>query len=263
MCDWQLIFSTLTTHGRLSARDISQKCLLPPKQVFSGLAVLTECLFVYHHSAPDGRTSYQANQTAAFNLVRVGRFTRLMRREFGPDGVDVLKHLLIFGHDTGDNLQKLSTPIKEQERPNGVDEDAIDLNDPETEQSESMRRVLERLVQQKYLIELRPAHFQTWTDTWRAAELVVKASGSLSLAKGKKGQQELEEAVQEEMDRILSGDVTTNGKRAAADESDAPAAKKLKRANGEQRNGVPAPERLSPLHVRGQSRLAVQNTDTH
>jgi hypothetical protein len=254
--DWQHIFSTLTTHGRLSARDISQRCRLPLQKVLSGLAILTECLFVFHHTAADGRTSYQANQPAAFNLVRVGRFTQLMRRKFSLDGAKILKYLLIFGHDTGDNLQMSSELIKEYGRSNGFDEDA------ELHKSASIRRLLERLVEQKYLIELRPAHFQTWTDTWRAADLVVKASGRLSLAKGKKGQEELESAVREEMENILDGDTTsgdapTNGKRAAGDDSDMPGPKRWKRTHGDQRHGVPTTKGLAQFNVRSQFHLRV------
>lgn len=256
MHDWQHIFSTLTTHGRLSARDISQRCRLPFQQVISGLAILTECLFVFHHTAPDGRTSYQANQPAAFNLVRVGRFTQLTRRKFGLAGANISKHLVIFGHDTGDNLQMSPELIKEHGRSDGFDEDA------EVDRSGSIRRLLERLVEQKYLIELRPAHFQTWTDTWRAAELVVKASGGLTLAKGKKGQEGLESAVREEIEKVLhgdtiSGDAPTIGKRAAGNDSDMPGPKRQKRTHEDQRHVAPTTKGLAQFDVRGQFHLRV------
>lgn len=189
-----------------------------------------------------------------------------MRKKFGPDGADVLKYLLIFGHDTGDNLQKTPAWIRERGRPNGLDKDAMDSDGSEAEQSGTTRRLLEQLVEQKYLIELRPAHFQTWTDTWRAAELVVKASGSLSLAKGKKGQEELESTVRNEMDRILYGDIAssdayTNGKRAAADDSVLPGPKRRKKASGDQSNGVIAAEQLTEFHVCRHTQFSIRSTD--
>ena len=167
-----------------------------------------------------------------------------------------MKYLLIFGHDTGDKLQMSPKWVKEHGRSNGFEEDA------EVDKSGSIRRLLERLVEQKYLIELRPAHFQTWTDTWRAAELVVKASGRLSLAKGKKGQEELESAVREETEKTLYGDTTsgdapTNGKRAAGNDSDVSGPKRQKRTHGDQRHGAPTTKGLARFDVRAQFHLRV------
>ena len=259
---YQHIFSTLTTHGRLSARDISRNCHLSLQQVISGLAILTECLFVFHHTAPDGRTSYQANQTAVYNLVRVGRFTQLIRRKFGVRGANILKHLLVFGHDTGENLRKVSLQATEQRHSDGLDlgEDAFSLEEPEVDHSGPDSRVLELLIEQRYLVELRSSHFQTWSDTWRAAELAVKASGGLSLAKGKKGQEEFEQAVRVEVHAILnrdtmSSDVNVNGKRAAAAELHTPGPKKFKRSNGVQENGIFSTEPLNDLYVRRNAHL--------
>jgi hypothetical protein len=255
---YQHIFSTLTTHGRLSARDISRKCRLSLQQVISGLVVLTECLFVFHHTAPDGRTSYQANQTAVYDLVRVGRFTQLIRRKFGVEGANILNHLLVFGHDTGENLRKVSLRLTEHSRSNGFDlgEDVFSLGDPELEHSGSNSRVLERLIERKYLIELRSSHFQTWSDTWRAAEVAVKASVGFSLVKGKKGQEEFEQAVRVEVHAILNrdttpSDVNINSKRAAAAELHAPGPKKYKRSNGVQENDIFSTETLNDLYVCG------------
>jgi hypothetical protein len=232
----QHIFSALTTHGRLSARDLSHKCHLPIKQVITGLATLTQCFLVFHQTTPDGRTSYQANTSAASNLVRVGRFTQLMQRKFGRDGVSILNHLLIFGHDSLHNLQKVLA--SEYGLTNGFDLENTTIAD-ESEQYHpgSLRGGLKRLVEQEYLKKLRPAHFQTYSDTWRVAEVVVKASGNFSSAKGKKGKEQLDEAVRAEVDGMLRGedvssDAVVGNKRPLPEDAEVPAPKKPKRLNG-------------------------------
>ena len=240
ICGSQHIFATLTSHGRLTARDLSQRCRLPIRHTIAGLATLTQCLLVFHHTAHDGRSSYQANASAAFNLVRVGKFTQLMRHKFGRDGADLLNHLLIFGHDSLDNLQAVPARVREHSHTNGVNpdiEDAVLEDGTEDDHSRLLHGLVNQLVEQDYLIELRPAHFQTWSDTWRAAEMVVKASGDLSNAKGKKGQEELEEKVRAEMGRRLYGGPTsseedTKNKRPNSDAPELPPLQKQKQSSG-------------------------------
>lgn len=235
---WQHIFSALTTYGRLSARDLSHKCHLPIKQVIAGLAPMVQFFLIFHHTTPDGRTSYQANTLAASNLVRIGKFTQLIRHKFGRDGVIIINHLFLLGHDSLDNLQKVITD--EHNLTNGINvdlEDTVMADDSEAIQPRSLHSVLKLLVEQEYLTELRPAHFQTYSDTWGAAEVIVKASGNLSSAKGKKAKEELDEAIRVEVDRMIQGhkisnDTVAGGKRPLSDDTEGPASKKRKRLNG-------------------------------
>ena len=163
-----------------------------------------------------------------------------MRSKFGRDEANRLNHLLIFGYDSLENLQSIPAWVKESSRSNGFDldvENTILENDPGNDRLRSLSGPLKRLVEQDYLIELRPAHFQTRSDTWRAAETAVRASGNLSNAKGKKGQEELEEKVRTEMETRLYGSHTpgedgTKTKRPNSDTSDVPPPKKQKRASG-------------------------------
>jgi hypothetical protein len=183
-----------------------------------------------------------------------------MRHKFGRGGATILSHLLVFGHDTLENLQQVLSNSEEARRSNGYD---LDGEATMAEDCNADRELVELMTDQDYLIKVRPANFQTWPDTWRAAEMAVKASGNLSNVKGKKGQEELEIAVRAEMETRLYGkmtasDVNTKGKRAAADELQSWTSKKHKRTNGLPSAGA-STLRLAPLDVRGLPHSGVCN----
>jgi hypothetical protein len=159
-----------------------------------------------------------------------------MQRKFGRDGVSILNHLLIFGYDSLHNLQKVLA--SEYSLTNGFDlEDTTMPDASEQYRPGSLRGVLKRLVDQEYLKELRPAHFQTYSDTWRVAEVIVKASGNFSSAVGKKGKEQLDEAIRAELDGMLRGedvssDAVIGNKHPLPEDAEVPAPKKQKRLNG-------------------------------
>ncbi|KAL1889197.1 RNA polymerase III subunit C82 [Sporothrix stenoceras] len=93
------IFAALLNRGRAGLSQLAQYTSLTPKQLRHGLAVLLQYdLLFFYVSGPDRTTVYDANPSAAYNLLRSGKVLEMVESLHGADARDVIQSMFALGH---------------------------------------------------------------------------------------------------------------------------------------------------------------------
>ncbi|EEP79241.1 predicted protein [Uncinocarpus reesii 1704] len=225
---YSLIFSYLLHHGRQPLPRIVQNTHLSPRQVKHGLVVLIQQHLVFHcTSFDDGITYYESDWRAAYNLVRPGKFTQLVKNRLGKHAARVFSTILSLGHakisylESLPELQPGSEPAGKMNGVNGTHEqndeavDGIDgelengtnlsdghsLDGPvqksngyhEVEAAPQLQTILQQLAAFGFIIRVRNQHFQSPEDNFDAALKAVKSNSDAAGLKGNKLEAKLAE----------------------------------------------------------------------
>ncbi|SPO05712.1 related to DNA-directed RNA polymerase III chain RPC82 [Cephalotrichum gorgonifer] len=93
------IFETLCQRGPCRLPQLFERTGLNPHQVRHGLAVLIQHdLLYYTVNEETNTTTYEANTTSCYNILRVGRIVDLVGTVYGRAEQEVVRHLLSLGH---------------------------------------------------------------------------------------------------------------------------------------------------------------------
>ncbi|KIW99423.1 uncharacterized protein Z518_11411 [Rhinocladiella mackenziei CBS 650.93] len=209
------IFQQLSQLGRLSANQLAQRCRLPLRHVKTGMAALIQLRLIYHHTTPDGLSTYQANTYNAYNLVRAGKLMALVERNLGPVAARIMKILNVLGSATAGELESRvfgdeASGFKRKSAPltNGFSDDR---NEPgvDSRSKTYFRAMLRQLADKKYIVAVRDAHFQSLFDARQDVERHLRSLGTLPSGKGKKLQSDIDEKVNAELETRLDATVPT------------------------------------------------------
>jgi len=184
------------------------------RQIKSGLGALIQLRLIHHHTAADGASTYQANALNAYNLVRVGKLLDLVTKRHGVAAASIMELLSVLGSATMDDLETRCARILQADhdpsslRTNGVGEADRRQNSPHLTPSQ-VRSAIRRLAEDKFIIQVREAHFQSLFDARTDAELHMKGTELPSATKGKKAQEYFDERVYIELEKRLDPSIST------------------------------------------------------
>ncbi|KIW12268.1 hypothetical protein PV08_09544 [Exophiala spinifera] len=209
------IFQQLIQLGRLSSTQVAQKCRLPLRQVKTGLATLIQLRLVYHHTSPDGLSTYQANTHNAYNLLRTGNLAAGAQRKFGPAAAVVVEHLAALGFATAQELEDTICADKDFNRSEDHEPQTNGSSDGHKSQDldstrSRFRKVLRLLIDEKYIVGLRDAHFQSVFDARRELERHLESRGLLPSSKTKKAQPVIDEKVNVDLEQLLDPTISAS-----------------------------------------------------
>lgn len=175
---------------------------------------------VFHYTSfDDGVTYYQANQQAAYYLVRSGKILELIADRLGEYTAEVMSAILYLGHAQVSDLETMPELVQSvvsngTEEADGADGENGADGEPGTD-TKQLHAALKSLAAHGYIHRVRDAHFQSYTDTTLDAERVVQSRPDIKALKGKKLEETVIEKalelVRERTDGDLSRGLTYNG----------------------------------------------------
>ena len=93
-------------HGRLPFRILLRHSRLSPRQLRHSLAVLIQQHLTLWHTSDDDVTTYEANLTTVYALVRSGKYIKLAEDRLGEFAGQIISNLLLLGHARVGDLAK-------------------------------------------------------------------------------------------------------------------------------------------------------------
>jgi DNA-directed RNA polymerase III subunit RPC3 len=193
---------------------VAQRCRLPLRQVKTGLAALIQLRLVYHHTTPDGQSTYQANTDNAYNLMRTGKLVALVERSMGSAAATVMEHLAVLGYATADELEanvcgdSKFDPAEADAGPPQTNGHTTTDTRKDSDRRNRFRAALADLVDEKYIVAVRDAHFQSVFDARQDVMRHFRLLDQMPASKGKKSQLEVEEKVDREVEQRLDGSIS-------------------------------------------------------
>ena len=150
---------------------------------------------IYHHTDPDGLTTYQGNTTNAYNIMRTGRLIDLVNRKFGPVAARIMETLTAAGFATAHTLEAQLVSHN----------DFADHLDRGT-----FRVLLEQLIRSKYIKGVRETHFQPPHDARQHAECFLRDSGSFATGTTKKAKADADAKIEMELKTRSDGSISAS-----------------------------------------------------
>lgn len=199
---------------------------------------------VFHYTSyDDGVTYYEANQKAAYYLIRTGKILEFIEDRLGKYAATVMSTIIYLGHAQVSLLETLPELQPDYPQTNGISQEGEEDEEHEeqvngvkqegeengehdqqpnglngehaTEQAGRLHPTLKTLAAHGYIIRVREAQFQSYTDTVLDAERVVKSRPDLKSMKGKKLEETIIEKtlemIRERTDGDISHGLTYNG----------------------------------------------------
>lgn len=183
---------------------------------------------VYHHTSTDGSSTYQANSTASYSLLRTGRLIELAGSKLGKIAATAITEVTLLGFATITELEDRTLEILSTsctESINGHVEEDLSRTSLERKVREDVRSLLRT----GFLKHVRPVHFQAHFDARQDAEKTLKSQGVLPSLKGRKGQIEIEVKIDSELQRrtvVNTPEYGTTRKRTLDEVADQPVPKR-------------------------------------
>ncbi|EXJ61064.1 hypothetical protein A1O7_05217 [Cladophialophora yegresii CBS 114405] len=187
------IFRQLAQLGRLSVQQLAQKCRFPLRQVKIGVATLIQLRLVYHHTTYEGLSTYQADTTYAYNLMRTGRLVELVDWSLGSSAAEIIETLAAMGFATAHELE---TEVLEK----------TDLTQPISKSR--FQILLKQLVSSGYIKAVRETHFQSSSDRRQDVERYLRDNRMIVTGTGKKVAAEAEAKIDSELERRVKSSIS-------------------------------------------------------
>ncbi|KAL9104453.1 MAG: hypothetical protein Q9163_000605 [Psora crenata] len=194
---------------------LQHRTRLSPHQLRHGLSVLIQQHLVYWStSLADGSTAYEPNITAAYNLVRNGKYIRITEDRLGKFAGSMMSHLLLLGHArVGDLVQAYALgpaldPTNKldalQVMPNGFMSHKTRENGRMPDQSQATREKIHRslcdLLQAGLISKVDKSHLRTDADNRTEAERLTPLVEEYKGQTKREREARWEHAVQEKLD---------------------------------------------------------------
>ncbi|KAH8820500.1 DNA directed RNA polymerase-like protein III subunit Rpc82 [Xylogone sp. PMI_703] len=208
------IFAVLLRRGRLSIPMLVQYSRLSTRQLRHGLAVLIQQNLVYHHFDEDvNATYYEANQSAAYNLVRLGKILEIVASRYGTEAEDVMQNILRLGHvkisDLADAYISVEEHVNgnnEHNGTNGSNSDAHRNGSSGTpiKSAAQLDSVLYELLEAGFIEPVVPNLFMSPSDIYSKVEREVLQLHFGGSTKGVKQKDELKRKVQDRLQALIT-----------------------------------------------------------
>lgn len=186
---------------------MAQRCRLLQRQAKAGIGILVQLRLVQHHTSIDGISSYQANLTNAYNLLRTGRMAALADERHGSTAAVIIEALAAHGFAT---VRQLETAVTESShKPNGSHNGTNGFSS-----ANKFQAALKSLVEDGFISRVRPAHLQIPHDARQAVEgahLPTKSGGK----KGETERLQRVERIVAEMEQQMNSFVSDDALRHA------------------------------------------------
>ena len=158
------------------------------RQIKHGLSVLVQQHLVFwYNDLEDELTTYEANVSATYNLIRVGKYVKITEDRVGEFASKVVSHLLLLGHarvrdlmqaySTGFNQDVLgyhATSLGSPGRiPSGAKGQHVDGNGDSSATREKVDQTLCELLQLGLIVPVRESTFRSDADNRVEAEKQV------------------------------------------------------------------------------------------
>ena len=176
-------------------QQIAQRCRLPLRQVKAGVATLIQLRLVHHHTNSDDTSTYQANTTNAYNIMRTGRLIELVDWKLGHSAANIVEALAAMGFATAHELE--AQVLRDH-----------DLAEPISRAR--FRSLLKQLISLKYIKAAREAHFQSPSDRRLEAERFLRNNSLLLPGAGKKVTTDTEEKVDLELEKRVDDTISAH-----------------------------------------------------
>ncbi len=178
----QRIFAVLLRRGRLPISGLQQHTKLNPRQLRHGLVVLIQQNLLYHNTENDtGVTYYEANEDAAYFLLRSGRILEIIQNRYGNDAKDVVQNLLLLGHA---KVADLAEAYKSKAKlTNGTANGQVNGNS----NSVNLDGILKRLLDDGFVEPLVKSMFKSPADIFSETEREMIRAGGDSTGPPKAG----------------------------------------------------------------------------
>lgn len=138
---------------------------------------------IYHNTELDtGVTYYEANEDAAYFLLRSGRILQIIETRYGKDAKDVVQNLLLLGHaKVGDLVDAYqSKTIVTNGQTNGT---TNGVNGTESSAKFNLDGILKRLLDDGFVEPLVKSMFRSPADTYLEAERdITRSAGAAATA---------------------------------------------------------------------------------
>lgn len=175
----------LLTKGRSTITQLVQHTALTPRHLRNGLAVLIQQNLLYHNTNSDTDvTSYEANPSASYNLVRSGKILAIIEDQYGVAERELVQTLMLLGHARIADLSQAfgSRAPKSNAHTNGDHESHNGLIESESH----LNSVLGRLIRAEIIETVRPESFHNPNDVYQEIEdEATKTRPGEKLAKNK------------------------------------------------------------------------------
>lgn len=175
-------------HGRLPFRILLRHSRLSPRQLRHSLAVLIQQHLTLWHTSDDDVTTYEANLTTVYALVRSGKYIKLAEDRAGEFAGQIISNLLLLGHARVGDLAKayVFTSSKDVNGGAGTSHgfrttSPTHLSKPKAQSYakeggptlESLHQALSDLLQARILSVVHESHFRSDADNRIEAEREV------------------------------------------------------------------------------------------
>ncbi|KAL2041681.1 hypothetical protein N7G274_005465 [Stereocaulon virgatum] len=171
------IFQVILREGRLSIPALIHHTGLTPRLVKHGIAVLLQQQLVFWHTSAEDATVYEANTTAAYNLVRAGKYVQIAEEQLGHFAGAVISNLLLLGHArVGDLVQAYGTRSKDKPPLSNGSGSVTDDNVESDVTPKSVHITLHDLLQAGLVSLVNESHFRSDADNRIEAGKVVPAA---------------------------------------------------------------------------------------
>lgn len=171
----------------------------------NGLAVLVQQGLVYHNLEADTKTTfYEANDDAAYGLVRSGKILEAVESRLGVTAKDVVQNVLLLGHTKVSDFEKVyeskaNGHINGNGRANGVSENG----QTPTISVGQLHSVLGRLLEARVIQPVVKTMFRSPQDTFDMVERELLKNNYGGATKGKQ-RDELNNQIRHQMNTIRS-----------------------------------------------------------
>ncbi|KAF7846340.1 hypothetical protein BT93_L4520 [Corymbia citriodora subsp. variegata] len=188
---YQALFQKLTELGRCSAQQLAQSLHVPLRNVKNGLAGLVTLRLVFHCTVHDGPTTYTADLRGVYQVLRIGKLVQLAHNDHGSLAARIIETACNLKHCT---LLELV--------------DRVSRHDEATDES-TIRSMVQALIADQYLINLRATHLKATSDVHR--EIESSMGSAVARITGTKAKIEHEEQVRLQTNQSLDTSTTEYG----------------------------------------------------
>lgn len=204
----QKVVALLCQFGRLSLVDLKRHSKLPERILKQTLVVLVQQHLVVHYTFHEGNrdvTYYDCAWEQAYQLVHSGRIIRTAEERYGDNGAMIVSNMLELGHARVSDF--LAAYGKVEKKSRGKEAEKTNGNAaPEVMSVGTLRELMGKMLEDRFLIQVHKHHMHPITDTENAMRKEVHELLHTQIKTAAKLAKEVDLRVLERMQAMKDGD---------------------------------------------------------
>ena len=199
----QRIFTILLRRGRLPIHSLAQHTRLNRRQLEHGLIVLIQQNLVYYCEDDNSQTTYyEANQGAAYALIRSGKILEVVESRYGDVARELVQNLFLMGHAKVGDL--IDSYLRNRKPPtNGASNTLAEL-DAQQHSPARLDSILCKLLEATLLQPATHLSFRSPDDTFNEVEQKLLRDEFSGSTKGTKQKEQLKSRIRETLESMRS-----------------------------------------------------------